>query len=140
MYSAGGSEKPIYPTLDSLYQAFADTIISICYPKSITHPHGAQWAAHPACAAGTVQTLTQRYFETIGSGALAVGTCPRELSDLFGFNPVIELSLTDPAGHILEILKDPGVYQSHVEKCRVRLTETCTFAHRAKALVDALDA
>lgn len=139
MYSSGGSEKPIYPTLDSLYQAFSDSIISVCFPKSITHPQGSKWAAHPSCPAGTAETLTQRYFETIGSGALAVGTCPRELSDMFGFNPVIELSLTDPAGHMLEILKDPGAYQSHADTCRQRLMETCTFAQRARMLIDVLD-
>jgi len=129
LFSKKDSSTPIFVGLSALYGAMADTAVCICYPKSVTHNSNTSEA---------VETLTQRYLETIGSGALAVGECPGELKDIFGFNPVIELSAAEPAGHVLDILRNISDYQAHAGRCLARLKETCTFDVRADDLLRSL--
>ncbi len=126
VFSAKDSSTPIFAGLDDLYRAMGDTVVSICHPRSVTHH---------AAASERVETMTQRYLETIGCGALAVGQSPAELRDLFGFDPVIALSERDPAGHVRELLRDPAAYQSHADRCLARLAEVGTFEARADTLI-----
>jgi hypothetical protein len=126
VFSAKDSSTPIFARLDDLYRAMGDTVVSICHPRSVTHH---------ADATERVETMTQRYLETIGSGALAVGQSPAELRDLFGFDPVIELSKVDPAGHVRDILRDASGYQAHADRCLARLAEVGTFEARADTLI-----
>ncbi len=111
-----------------LNRALGDSAISLCFPKSVTHPEGA----------GGVETVTQRYFEVLGSGCLAVGTCPGELRDLFGFDPVIPVSREDPAGQVLKILERLDEYQPHVDRCLTRVREVGTFELRARTILEFL--
>jgi hypothetical protein len=129
LYSEKDSSTPIFETLADLYKGMGDTMVSLCFPKSVTHH---------ANVLERVETMTQRYLETIGSGALAVGVCPGELKELFGFDPVIALSQTDPAGHIRAILADVGAYQEHADRCRVKLGEVGTFEARAQRICETL--
>lgn len=129
VYSAKDSTTPIFESLDDLYRGMADSAISLCHPRSVTHH---------ADASERVETMTQRYLETMGGGALAVGVCPAELRDLFGFDPVIALSTTDPAGHVREILASLASYQPHVDRCLRRLAEVGTFEARADRLLETL--
>ncbi|MEI7658625.1 MAG: hypothetical protein WCK33_11230 [Phycisphaerae bacterium] len=126
VFSVKDSSTPIFAGLDDLYRAMGDTVVSICHPRSVTHH---------ADATERVETMTQRYLETIGSGALAVGQSPAELRDLFGFDPVIELSRVDPAGHVRDILRDARGYQAHADCCLARLAEVGTFEARADTLI-----
>ena len=126
VFSVKDSSTPIFAGLDDLYRAMGDTVVSICHPRSVTHH---------ADATERVETMTQRYLETIGSGALAVGQSPAELRDLFGFDPVIELSKVDPAGHVRDILRDARGYQAHADCCLARLAEVGTFEARADTLI-----
>ena len=128
VFSAKDSSTPIFAGLDDLYRAMGDTVISICHPRSVTHH---------AASSERVETMTQRYLETIGSGALAVGQSPAELRDLFGFDPVIALSDRDPAGHVRDILRDAAGHQSHADRCLARLAEVGTFEARAATLIAA---
>lgn len=129
LFSQRDSSTPIFEGLAGLYAGMGDAAISICFPKSLTHAPG---------AGPRVETLTQRYLETMGNGALAVGACPAELTKIFGFDPVVPLSLSDPAGQVLEILRNLDRYQPHVMRCAQRLRETCTFEHRADAMMQHL--
>lgn len=117
------------PGLAALYERMGDSAVVTCFPKSVSHPDGA----------GGVETVTQRYFETIGSGSLAVGYCPKELNDLFGFNPVIELSTSDPAGHMLEILGSLPAYQAHADRALARVKEVGGFDVRAAEMLRMID-
>ncbi len=128
VFSAKDSSTPIFAGLDDLYRAMGDTVISICHPRSVTHH---------AASSERVETMTQRYLETIGSGALTVGQSPAELRDLFGFDPVIALSERDPAGHVRDILRDAAGYQAHADRCLARLAEVGTFEARADTLIAA---
>ncbi len=130
VYQVGPRTHKVIPGLDNLYKTLGDTATMVCYPKVMTHPDGA----------GGVETLTQRYIESIGSGALAVGYCPAELKELFGFNPMVDLSTTDPAGHLLDILANLESYQPLVDKSLARVKEVGSFDSRARAMLDAIAA
>lgn len=128
IYDQGPRSASAIPTLDELYTQMGDAAIIICFPKVMTHPAGA----------GGVETMTQRYLETLGSGALAVGACPKELADLMGFDPVVRLNLDDPARHLLEILDTLPKYQEMVDRAVVRVREIGTFQQRASDMLRAI--
>jgi hypothetical protein len=132
VYSKVDSSTPIYPTLTSLYEAMGNTLVSVCFPKSVTHNHSTDRKD------SRVETLTQRYLETIGNGALPLGACPAELKDLFGFDPVIPVDLKNLAAQIREIVRNPESYQHFADKARVRLAEVGTFAARGKLMLQTL--
>lgn len=106
-------DKFIYSN-DQLYDAMGDAKITICLPKSMTHPQIAEG----------VETLTQRYWEAMLSRMVIVGHCPKELEELIGYNPVIEAPLNPPKGGkttnemILEILEHIEDYQELVDRNR----------------------
>lgn len=91
-----------------LYEAMADAKITICLPKSMTHPEVAEG----------IETLTQRYWEAMFSRMLMVGHCPKELSDLIGYNPCIELDVNHSQEQILDILAHIEEYQDLVNRNR----------------------
>lgn len=66
---------------EQLYDAMGDAKVTICLPRSITHPDMAEG----------VETLTQRYWEAMLSRMVIVGHCPKELEELIGYNPVVEM-------------------------------------------------
>ena len=119
----------IFPTPDALRAGFGDAKISVCFPSSMTHPQ----------RSGDVETVTHRYFESFASGCITLGHAPRELCDLFGFNPVIEADMNDPAGQIESILSEPGAH-ALVERNRQRLAEVGTWDARVTTLLELLAA
>ena len=86
---------------DELWALMQDAKVTICLPRSITHPEIAQG----------VETLTQRYWEAMLSRMVIVGHCPKELEELIGYNPVIEAPIQDILDHIED-------YQPLVDKNR----------------------
>lgn len=95
------------PTDAELRQLMQDARITVCFPKSLTHPEEAEG----------VETLTQRYWEAMLSGTLLVGHCPKELQDIIGYNPVIELSSSDShSDTIHNIIKNIEQYQELADK------------------------
>lgn len=92
----------IFDTADAFTEALNNARISICFPGSLTHPE----------YTGGVETLTQRYLESMAAGCLVIGRNLHELDDLFGYSPVIEADLSDPAGQIQSILADPGRFEA----------------------------
>lgn len=97
---AGGKLR--YPTHEEFTQALRDSKIVICRPRCDTHPD----------EAGDVETMTQRYWEAMLSGAVIVGRAPRELVDFCGYNPVVEDETPEQVlGHI-------GNFQELVERNR----------------------
>lgn len=89
-----------------LYDALAQTKIVMSFPKSMTDPE----------ESGGIETLTQRYWEGMFSGALLVGHAPQELVDLLGYNPVIEADLKNSNAQMMEILEHLGDYQPLVDR------------------------
>jgi hypothetical protein len=91
-----------------LYQAMGNAKLTIALPRSITQPE----------VAGDVETLTQRYWENMLSRMVMVGHAPKELIDLVGYNPVVELDWDHPNEQIQDILMHIADFQELVDRNR----------------------
>ena len=120
----------IFPTYDEFVAALGDSKISVCFPSSMTHPE----------RAGDVETLTLRYLESIAAGCIIVGHAPQELVDLFGYNPVIEADLNDPAPQLDAVLADMNAHAALVARNHARLMEVGTWEARVRTLLELLAA
>ena len=99
--------KFIY-TNEQLYTALGDVKITIALPRNYTQP----WIA------GDIETLTQRYWENMLSRMVMVGHAPKELTDLIGYNPVIELDKEQANEQLSDILAHISDYQELVDRNR----------------------
>lgn len=115
--------KFIY-TDEELYSAMGDAKVTICFPRSITHPQDAEG----------VETLTQRYWEAMLSRMVIVGHCPEELIEICGYNPVIELD--DLAGHggLKGLIDNINSYQELVDKNRSIALKMSDWKQRIKRI------
>jgi glycosyltransferase involved in cell wall biosynthesis len=95
----------VFPSREHFISGLSDTKISVCFPSSVTHPE----------RAGDICTLTTRYLQSMASKCLVVGTTPPEMLDLFGYAPVVEADLDDPAGQLLAILSRYDHYADLIE-------------------------
>jgi hypothetical protein len=96
----------IFPTKDDFLDGLARARISICFPSSLTHP---EWS-------GGMEPLTGRYLQSMLSKCLIVGQSPQDLTDLFGYTPVVEIDWRDPDGQLLDILNHFEEYIPLIEK------------------------
>jgi len=115
-------------THEQLMATWRKTKISICFPKSFTDID----------RSGGVETVTFRYFESMASKCLIVGHCPKELEELFGFNPVVEADLTNCAGQLLSLLDDISSWQQIVERNYQRLLEVGSWNVRVRNILSFL--
>ena len=115
----------IFATREELVDGFGDAKISVCFPSSMTHPQ----------RSGSVETVTHRYFESMASRCIIVGHCPRELEELFGYNPVVEADMGDSAAQIQSILDDVNAHAALVERNHARLLEVGTWDARVATLL-----
>lgn len=118
-------KEKIYPTRRALVDGLASSRISVCFPRSMTHPR----------YTGGVETVTHRYFESIASGCIILGHCPDELLNLFGYNPVVEVEWGDEVAQVERILASVHSYQDQVDANYRRLLEVGTWRHRARAVI-----
>ena len=91
-----------------LFELMRNAKITIALPRSITQPE----------KAGDIETLTQRYWENMLSRIIMVGHAPKELADLIGFNPVIELDKERPSEQIMDVIAHIDNYQDKVNQNR----------------------
>lgn len=96
----------IFPMREDFIEGLARSKVSICVPSNITHPE----------RAGKIETMTVRYLQSIASKCLIVGIAPKEMIELFGYNPVIDINMDDPAGQLQHILENFNEYIPLVEK------------------------
>lgn len=94
---------------EKLFEAMSDAKITIALPRCDTDP---------VIAAG-VETLTQRYWENMLSRIVMIGRAPKELTDLIGYNPVINIDREHIKEQIYDILEHIEDYQTLVDKNRV---------------------
>ena len=93
---------------EQLPKLMGNAKITIALPRSITEPE----------KAGNIETLTQRYWENMLSRIVMVGHAPKELVDLIGYNPVIELDYELFNEQIIDIIQHIEDYQELVDKNR----------------------
>ena len=76
--------------------------------------------AVPRCdaVAGCHETLTQRYWECMLSRMVMIGRAPKELTDLIGYNPLIEIDYTHLPEQIHHIKENITDYQPLVDRNR----------------------
>ena len=96
----------IFPDRPAFVDGLARARVSICFPSNITHPE----------RAGDVSTLTLRYLQSLASKCLVIGSAPEEMVRLFGYNPVIQADLNDPAGQLLSILENYDDFAELIEQ------------------------
>jgi hypothetical protein len=116
--------QKIFHTREDLANGLGDSMISVCFPASVTHPEVSKG----------LETATHRYFESIASKCVLLGHAPQELVDLFGFNPVVPVEPAIP-DQLENLLSNISQYQESVERNYERLLEVGTWDVRAKSII-----
>lgn len=101
---------------EQLFHAMADARITVSLPRCDTQPE----------KAGNIETLTQRYWEAMLSRMVMLGRAPGELTDLIGYNPVVDLDAEHAGEQIAYILAHIDEYQPLVDKnreCALRMAD-----------------
>ena len=98
----------------------ARTKISICVPSNITHPE----------RAGEISTMTVRYLQSMAAKALIVGIMPKDMKELFDYDPMITLDMTDPLAQIKHILENYSSYIPLIERNYNYISQHHTWANR----------
>lgn len=105
-YSNG--KQKMFSTDAEFHGALENSKITICFPRCDTNPE----------TAGDIETLTQRYWEAMLSRMIIVGRAPKELINLIGYNPVIEINDKDSIENVINIIENINDYQILVDKNR----------------------
>lgn len=112
----------LFKTDADLFAALANTKITIALPRCDTQLE---------IAAG-IETLTQRYWESMLSRIVMVGRAPKELVQLLGYNPVIDIDHADPDAQMMNILQNISDYQSLVDRNRAAALANADWTLRMK--------
>jgi|WetSurMetagenome_2_1015567.scaffolds.fasta_scaffold85579_2 hypothetical protein len=118
----------IFPLREDFINGLGRSKISVCFPKSVTHPDDS----------GGLSTMTHRFLQSMASKCLVVGQAPEEMKECFGYDPVIEADMNDPAGQIIEILNNYSDYLPLIEKNYTECMTNHNWEERCKIILDAL--
>lgn len=123
-YLFSRDDQKIFKDFKELTEGISNSAITICFPRSMTHPE----------ITGGIETLTQRYWECMLSKSLIVGKAPKELIEIMGYNPVIEVDWRNPDEQLKELLNSIGEYQPFVNENYLRALEICSWDNRINTL------
>ena len=126
MFSSG-NEK-LFPDKKSFTDGLSGAKISVCFPTTVTHPE----------RAGGVETMTNRFLQSMASKCLVLGKAPKEMIQLFGYNPVVEVDMENPAEQIIEILENYENYSELIEKNYKTVVENQTWVNRWEQILTIL--
>ena len=118
----------VFATRDEFIDGLARSKISICVPSNITHPE----------RSGDIETMTIRYLQSMASKCLIVGHAPKEMVDLFGYNPVIEIDMADPVNQLQSVLDNFSDYIPLIEKNYMEVLNNHTWNNRWQKMSDIL--
>jgi hypothetical protein len=118
----------VFPTREQFVDGLARSKVSICFPCNLTHPQ----------RSGDTETMTQRYLQSLVSKCLVVGHAPKEMVSLFGYNPVVEADMNDPAGQLLSILDNFHDYVPLIEMNYRTAVEEHTWTKRWQTIASAI--
>lgn len=124
IYSKNGEH--IFSAEEDLLNGLSDSKITVCYPRCDTQPS----------KAGNIETLTQRYWEAMLSRIVIVGRAPKELIDLIGYNPVIEIEKDNQTERIIDIIEHIDDFQSLVDKNRDSAINMGSWENRVELIKD----
>ena len=123
------STELLFPTFDDLTAALRNSKLTVCFPRSMIHP----------TQAGSVETLTQRYWECMLSKTLIVGHAPQELVELIGYNPTIEIDLNkDVNQQIISLIRNINMFQSLVDKNYYTAINIADWKYRIPFIIEKL--
>lgn len=123
-----GNFTRAYKSDDEFRSALADTKVTINVPRCDVDKK----------TAGDIETLTQRYWECMLSRVVMVGRAPKELTDLIGYNPVIDWDGFDATPTVSEILSNISVFQPLVDKNYDAAKKMASWDIRIKQIMDIL--
>ena len=118
----------LFPTPHSFVEALSRAKVSVCFPSSLTHPE----------RSGCVETMTQRYLQSMASGCLVVGKMPGEMRELFGYEAVVDADMERPAEQLLEILASFDEYAPLIERNLSVVREHHSWARRWETIARCL--
>lgn len=124
----GGLVRLAFPTTGSLLENLPDVKIVVSFPQVDTHPD----------KAGTLDTLTQRYWEAMLCRCLMVGRAPQELIELIGYNPVVDVDWKEPDKQMERLLQHISDYQELVDRNYAVAQEMAPWDSRMKKVFDML--
>jgi glycosyltransferase involved in cell wall biosynthesis len=110
----------IFPDREDFINGLARSKVSVCVPSNITHPE----------RSGNIETMTNRYLQSMASKCLIVGHAPEEMIGLFGYNPVVEINPDAPAKQLDTILNHYTDYIPLIEKNYQMVSECHTWEKR----------
>ena len=126
IYSKDG--KKLYITNKEFIDALCDTKITLCFPRSVTHPELTRG----------IETLTQRYWENMLCRVVMVGYSPKELINILGYDPVLPIDYDYPEEQIMHILSHIDNYQPLVDKNRQYALERGNWTSRVSTMMESL--
>ncbi|MGP1536522.1 hypothetical protein [Bacteroides heparinolyticus] len=109
-----------FPTAEELLEVLSDTKVLVSFPLTDTDPQ----------KSGNLETLTQRYWEAMLSRCLIVGRAPKELIDLIGYDPVVNIDWEKPGEQMEELLKNIHTYQGLVDRNYATALENASWLDR----------
>ena len=74
--------------------------------------------------------MTIRYLQSMAAKCLILGHAPKEMIDLFGYNPVVEIEMSDPVGQLQSLLNSFSDYIPLIEKNFNKVASEHTWPHR----------
>lgn len=98
----------LIPNKKSYIEALCNAQVTVTFPRCDLMPE----------ETGDIETLTQRYWEAMLTRSVIVGRAPKELIDLIGYNPVIDLDKKNPIRQIEDIIAHIEDYQPLVDRNR----------------------
>ncbi len=112
----------VFPDRDSFVEGLGRAKISICVPSCVTHPG----------RSGGVSTVTARYYQSMASKCLVVGVRPKEMDDLFSYNPIVEIDMGRPEKQLAHILSHFEEYIPLIERNYREMRSAHTWTARWK--------
>ena len=123
-----GNFTRIFKTDEDFRAALANTKITINVPRCDVDKK----------TAGDIETLTQRYWECMLSRVVMVGRAPKELTNLIGYNPVIDWDGYDATPLVTAIMENISDYQTLVDKNFETALRMASWDLRIKQIIDSL--
>lgn len=113
-------------TFEQLASTMSHAKITIALPRCDTAPE----------ITGGIETLTQRFWECMLSRTVLLGRAPKELLDVVGYNPVIDLDRKNPAKQVRDIVRHISDYQELVDKNHEVALEKASWEIRMKRAME----
>jgi glycosyltransferase involved in cell wall biosynthesis len=119
-YMFPSANEKLFPEKESFTEGLSKAKISVCFPTNVTHPE----------RAGGVETMTNRFLQSMASKCLVLGKAPEEMIQLFGYNPVVEVDMENAAEQNIGILENFESYSEMIEMNYKKVVENHSWSNR----------